>query len=157
MMVEYMAQPGGVLDGVTDFEEVMRPYWDAVSANSQEQREAMTSQAPTQVFLATMRELLMSGKSVVLDMGIANQPTTPPIGMIGYRDAEKYYFIPGAAYGAVCESLRVLYFMSTALLSTFCGLFCQRSALHILFPPVRAVSATQPAEAFWSSLPALSL
>lgn len=107
MMVEYMAQPGGVLDGVTDFEEVMRPYWDAVSANSQEQREAMTSQAPTQVFLATMRELLMSGKSVVLDMGIANQPTTPPIGMIGYRDAEKYYFIPSAAYGAVCESLRV--------------------------------------------------
>lgn len=107
MMVEYMAQPGGVLDGVTDFEEVMRPYWDAVSANSQEQREAMTSQAPTQVFLATMRELLMSGKNVVLDMGIANQPTTPPIGMIGYRDAEKYYFIPGAAYGAVCESLRV--------------------------------------------------
>lgn len=107
MMVEYMAQPGGVLDGVTDFDELMRPYWDAVSANSQEQREAMTSQAPTQVFLATMRELLMSGKSVVLDMGIANQPTTPPIGMIGYRDAEKYYFIPGAAYGAVCESLRV--------------------------------------------------
>ena len=26
-----------------------------------------------------------------------------------------------------------------------CGLFCQRSALHILFPPVRAVCALPPA------------
>lgn len=107
MMLEYMAQPGGVMEGITDFDAAMQPYWEAVSANSQAQRDAMVSQTPTQVFLLTLRELLMSGKNMVLDMGIANHPATPPIGMIGYRDAEKYYFIPGAAYGAVCESLRV--------------------------------------------------
>ena len=104
MMLDYMSSPGGMFAGTSEAaDELMERCWLAVLANTRTQVAAMRTEKPTAVFVSTLRELLLSGASVVQDFRTTT--VTPPVGLIGYKDEDYYYFVPGAALGAVNRSL----------------------------------------------------
>ena len=103
MMLEYFASPGGLLppDIVP---EMMSGYWDAAVASVENQRREMREESPAEIFLTTVRELLQSGKCQVQDCALKAQ-TPPAKDLIGYKDAQYYYLIPGLTFGAVNKAL----------------------------------------------------
>lgn len=102
MMLEYMCQPGGAVtpEGA---ETLMARCWDAVIGTAGQQEREMRLESPTEIFVTTVRELLQSGRCVVLSSGDAGRIL--PVGMIGYKDDNFYYLNPTETFGAVQRSL----------------------------------------------------
>lgn len=104
MMLDYMVAPGGMMEGNEDFRaQMMDRCWDAMVGNNARQAAEMKQEKPTAVFLTTLRELLSSGRNTVETLGHVSEII--PRDVIGYKDDDYYYLIPGESYGAVQKSL----------------------------------------------------
>ena len=103
MMLEYLASPGGMLTPDL-LPEMMERYWTTITGTAEEQSREMQTEAPSEVFITTVRELLQSGRCVVQDTG-GPVKLTPVKDVIGYRDEAYYYLIPGETFGAVQRAL----------------------------------------------------
>ncbi|MGN0777587.1 MAG: hypothetical protein ACI4MJ_00420, partial [Aristaeellaceae bacterium] len=104
MLLDYMAAPGSMMAGVEGFREtMMEQCWDAMVGNNARQAEDMKQEKPTEIFVTTLRELLSSGRNLVEMLGHVS--AIPPRDVIGYKDDDYYYLIPGESYGAVQKSL----------------------------------------------------
>ncbi len=108
MMCQYMTSAGGVFSVAPEAaEELQAACWRALLEGAMQQSEQMQADSPTTVFLLTLRELLNAGRCVLADLGLKQiqQEQIKPLGLVGYKDAENIYLIPGEAYGAVQRSL----------------------------------------------------
>lgn len=104
LMLDYMCAEGGMFhDSPEAADQLMESCWAAVLSNTSAQVETMRAEKPTAVFIATLRELLLSKRCIVQEIGKVSLIVPP--GMIGYVDENYYYIIPGEALGAVNKSL----------------------------------------------------
>ncbi len=86
--------------------EMMAQARASILANVEKQADAVRQESPTLQFLTTLAELMATKTCQVMDLALPlNQPAIPT-NMIGYRDAEYYYFLPGVVYGAVQQALK---------------------------------------------------
>lgn len=104
MMLGYMSAPGGMLADTPEVaESLRRQCWEAILGNASDQAKSMRDEKPTAVFMTTLRELLQSGRNMVETLGRVSQVL--PRDVIGYRDNDFYYLVPGEVFGAVQKSL----------------------------------------------------
>lgn len=68
-----------------------------------EQRERMTEEQPTKIFLDTLREMLNRDTYLIRRVDQANMASTGKI--LGYRDTLFYYLYPEAVYAAIAKQL----------------------------------------------------
>ncbi|MEG1891352.1 MAG: hypothetical protein RR301_08040 [Clostridia bacterium] len=100
MMQDYLVSIGAISDeeANADFMDA----WRVLVQNSQDQAREAQDEKPCKMFLATMCELLVNRTAAVKDLTDANAPI-PSKGMVGYVDAEYYYFLPETAYTMVSK------------------------------------------------------
>lgn len=104
MLLDYLVAPGSMMEGDEGFRaSMMDKCWDAMVGNNVRQAAEMRGEKPTAVFLTTLRELLASGRNTVETLGHVS--AIVPRDVLGYRDEDYYYLIPGECYGAVQKSL----------------------------------------------------
>lgn len=104
LMLDYMCAEGGLFhDSPEAADQLMESCWAAVLKNTTAQQATMREEKPTAVFISTLRELLLSKRCTVQEIGKVS--LIAPQGLIGYVDENYYYIIPGEALGAVNKSL----------------------------------------------------
>lgn len=104
LLLDYVTAPGGMMAGDEAFhEQMMDKCWAAMVENTTRQAAEMRREKPTTVFLTTLREILASGRCTLETLGHVSGVI--PRDVIGYRDEDYYYLIPGEAFGQVQKSL----------------------------------------------------
>jgi hypothetical protein len=73
---------------------------------AQRQIDLTTTERYSQVFLETVRELIASGKAVLVDAERDGPILSPGQVLIGARDTQGVYLIAGTAYDEVCKQTR---------------------------------------------------
>ena len=82
--------------------EALEEYWQIVTGNSLAQAESSREDAPAQLFLSAVTEMLASGAAAVMDITPGSSLKAPK-GMVGYADYRNYYFMGDTIYGAVVK------------------------------------------------------
>ena len=103
-LLDYVTAEGGLMAGDDEYKpQMMERCWAAMVDNSDRQEAEMRRERPTAVFLTTLREVLASGRYTMETLGHVSGIV--PRDVIGYKDDDYYYLIPGEAFGAVQKSL----------------------------------------------------
>ena len=81
---------------------------DVLNAISEAQKQTVRNESPVRMFLETLGELIRT-KAVYVAPLVGNSPDPMTIGlsMVGYRDKDRLYLIPGVAYTAVAKQLNM--------------------------------------------------
>lgn len=79
-------------------------WWNVVTSNTKAQGAASKDDSPTAMFMTATREMLISGVVTVTDFTPGTEHKAGGKGvMVGYCDAQNYYFLPDQLYGAVTK------------------------------------------------------
>lgn len=101
MMLEYWESLG--LHNADSKATQLEGYWQIVTGNSLAQAENSRDDAPAQMFLTAVTEMLASGAVAVMDITAGQEKYSQPKGMVGYVDSKNYYFMGDTIYGAVVK------------------------------------------------------
>lgn len=100
MMLEYWESLG--LHSAESKASTLEEYWQVVAGNSLAQAESSREDAPAQLFLGAVTEMLASGAVAVMDITPESKHGAPK-NMVGYADSRNYYFMGDTIYGAVVK------------------------------------------------------
>ena len=105
LLIDYMIDAGGIEADMRG--AWMRACWEAVRANILAQGAAIEESNPANVYMEELRSLVRMRSVRILELiePAAGSGYVGP-GMVGYRDANYYYFNPGAIDGAIRDSLK---------------------------------------------------
>ena len=105
MMLHYFHDLG--LFGAEEAQAMLDHACSALISASKAQTRDMESEKPTRIFLESLGELLNSKQAAVKDLTNPEAKDPPPTErLIGYMDADYYYFLPNVAFGAVSRLCR---------------------------------------------------
>lgn len=100
MMQDYLVSIGAMSDeeANADFMEA----WRVLVENSKEQGKEAQDERPCKMFLASVGELLVNQTAAVKDL-TSDNASVQGKGMIGYMDADHFYFLPETTYTMVAK------------------------------------------------------
>lgn len=101
MMMEYWESLG--LCNAESRAAQLEEYWQIVVGNSQAQAENSRDDAPAQMFVNAVTEMLASGAVAVMNITAGQEKYSQPKDMVGYMDSKNYYFMGDTIYGAVVK------------------------------------------------------
>ena len=79
---------------------------DILVSTSEAQKQTVRDESPVRMFLETLGELINTKTVRVIPLvGNAPDPMMGELGMVGYRDKETLYLMPGIAHSAVAKQL----------------------------------------------------
>ncbi|MGN1068876.1 MAG: hypothetical protein ACI4P5_00565, partial [Candidatus Fimadaptatus sp.] len=99
MLLDYMVSCGVLERETADLD--MEYAWRTLMSASNSQSAAASEERPTSQYIRALAELLQSRTVRVVDITSPEPQATRD--MVGYCDAQYYYFISGVAYRAVCR------------------------------------------------------
>lgn len=86
--------------------ELLQDAISVLEATSEAQKQTVRDESPVRMFLETLGELISTKAVHVIPLiGNAPDPMMSEMGMVGYRDKEHLYLMPGIAHSAVAKQL----------------------------------------------------
>lgn len=86
--------------------ELLQEAMNVLEATSEAQKQTVRDESPVRMFLETLGELISTKAVRVIPLiGSAPDPMMGELGMVGYRDKENLYLMPGIAHSAVVKQL----------------------------------------------------
>lgn len=101
MMNRYFASLG-IYDSALA-EDVTENLWPTVIENTEEQLERTRAEKPSIMFLNAIREMIASKMITLVDITPGHAPESVGQNMVGWYDADNYYFMPETVMGCISK------------------------------------------------------